>query len=82
MVLGGIVGFAQGDDEPNTSFLSVLTDPALTKEDKAGMGVFVGAQVGALFGTLLGTIKIKIPIHGDRKLYKSKLQKLNEYAYK
>ena len=71
MVLGGIVGFAQGDDEPNTSLLSVFTDPAFTKEEKAGMGVFIGAQVGAILGTLLGTIKIKIPIHGDRNLYKS-----------
>ena len=82
MVLGGIVGFAQSDDEPNTTLLSVFTDPAFTKEEKAGMGIFIGAQVGAILGTLLGTIKIKIPIHGDRNLYKSKLHKLNGYAYK
>lgn len=82
MVLGGIVGFAQGDDEPSTSLLSVFADPAFTKEQKAGVGVFIGAQVGAILGSLLGTIKIKIPIHGDRNLYKSKLQKLNGYVYK
>jgi hypothetical protein len=82
MVLGGIVGFAQGDDEPNTTLFSVFTDPAFTKGQKAGMGVFIGAPVGAVLGALLGTIKIKIPIHGDRNLYKSKLQKLNGYAYK
>lgn len=82
MVLGGIVGLAQGDDEPNTTLLSVLTEPGFTKEQKAGMGVFIGAQVGAIVGTLLGAIKIKIPINGDRKLFKSKLQKLNAYSYK
>ena len=81
-VLGGIIGFAQGDDEPNTTLLSLLTDPSFTKEQKAGMGAFIGAQAGVLIGALLGTIKIKIPINGDRNLYKSKLQKLNGYAYK
>jgi len=82
IVLGGIIGFAQGDDEPNTTILSIFTDPAFTKEDKALFGMYTGAIGGSIIGALLGAVKIKIPINGNRSLYKSNLHNLKGYSYK
>jgi hypothetical protein len=73
-IAGGIVGFAQGDDEPNLIF-------SFTAGEKAMIFGSMGAVVGGVFGTVSGLIKIEIPINRDKKTFNSSRARLLKYSY-
>lgn len=62
IVIGAVIGYSQGDDDPN-QFLD------LTAENKALLGGAAGFFSGALIGGALGSIKIIFPINGSIEKY-------------
>jgi hypothetical protein len=73
-VVGGIIGFASGDDDPDQWFWSS------TAEEKAlGNGILL-AIVGTGIGPLIASKKNKITIDGNKPRYESKLETIQSYA--
>lgn len=71
-LLGGILGLADGDDEPGWF--------SATKEEKATGGGILLAIPGAAVGAGVGAIKKKIVIDGNMENYSMNLDKLRAYA--
>ncbi len=71
-LLGGIMGLADGDDEPGWF--------SATKEEKAVGGGVLLAIPGAVVGAGVGAIKKKIVIDGNLENYKMHQQKLRAFA--
>ena len=72
--VGGIIGFASGDDDPDQWLWSS------TKEEKAlGDGILL-SLVGAGVGPLIASRKDKINIHGAIEKYQSQLETIRSYS--
>lgn len=66
--LGGLIGFARGDDAE------------LTAGEKAIRGGLSLAIPGALVGLLIGSVKVSIPIEGSFMNYKNQRKDLYKYS--
>lgn len=71
-LLGGILGLADGDDEPGWF--------SATKEEKAVGGGILLFIPGAAIGAGIGAIKMKIVIQGNMENYSMNLDKLQACA--
>jgi hypothetical protein len=78
-IIGGLIGYASGDDEPTPGQLELFL---LTAGEKAGMGAVIGFIPGALIGLAAGSSKIIIGIHGNADRYKSRRKALDNYSIK
>ena len=72
VLLGGILGLADGDDEPGWF--------SATKEEKAVGGGILLFIPGAAIGAGIGAIKMKIVIQGNMENYSMNLDKLRACA--
>ncbi len=71
-LVGGVIGYSQGDDPPGLFSLSA--------EDKAKTGGFLMAVGGAGLGALFGSIQIKIPINGSKENFNNNKSRLKKYT--
>jgi hypothetical protein len=70
---GAIIGFASGDDDPDTWF-------AMTAEEKAGTGGVMLGIAGAGIGALCGLgYKANIDINYDKTRFQSNITLLKKY---
>ncbi|MEJ1240253.1 hypothetical protein WBG78_19080 [Chryseolinea sp. T2] len=77
MFLGGIIGFASGDDEPCSGWFCYT----YTAEEKALAGAIVGSGLGALLGMGLGAVRKEfIIIDGNPGVFKARCDLLRMYA--
>jgi len=74
--LGGIIGLASGDDDPNNCFF------CLSAGDKALLAGIPLSIVGAGLGALIGSLKVKIPINGNISNFNRNKSKLRKYTFK
>jgi hypothetical protein len=73
LLIGGLIGYLEGDDPPEDWFAMTAGDKAVT----AGVGM---AACGAAIGALCGLIQIKIPINGNLGNYNRNKNRLNQYT--
>ena len=77
ITVGGISGFASGDDPPCTSCFIDFSRSAKQKAIVRGILSGIG---GAVIGLLVGSAKTKISIDGSISNYKTHKDKLREYS--
>lgn len=75
--LGGIIGLASGDDDPNDCVFFCLS-----AGDKALLAGIPLSITGAGLGALIGSLKVKIPINGNISNFNSNKSKLRKYTFK
>ena len=73
-VLGGTLGYLDGDDESHGFF-------SLNAEEKAVFGAIDGAFIGALIGGIVGSLKVQIPINGNKNKFDIERNRLIKYSY-
>jgi hypothetical protein len=76
-VIGGLIGYAAGDDScPSGSWCII----SFTAEEKAVMLGVPLSIFGAGIGALIGSAKIVIPINGNAKTFNQNKSQLREYS--
>lgn len=73
LIIGGILGFGSGDDNPEGLFAMTAGEKAVL----AGTGL---AICGAAIGALCGLIQIKIPINGNLENFNRNKNKLIKFT--
>ncbi len=76
LVVGGIVGYMNGDDPDGISLFKMSAEE---KAVSTGVGFL---PIGAGVGILVGTIKKKFDINGNISNYNKNIQQLRKYAIK
>lgn len=71
-IIGGIIGFADGDDTPG-----ILSMKAEEKALAAGVGL---AVPGTGVGIIIGSVRKKYDLKGNPKTYQNLVSELREYA--
>ena len=75
LAIGGIIGFAAGDDPQDTWFAMTAGQKAITS------GIFVGG-IGAVTGLIIGSIRVKFTINGNIQDYNRQKKKMQKYSVK
>ena len=75
MLIGGIAGYAQGDDSDEITFFWS------SAEDKALGGGVLGALLGAAGGSVIGSIKKRFKINGRLASYHLERENMKKYLY-
>ena len=85
VLTGIVIGFVEGDDPPPDPsqgyWFNFSWGPSTTEEKATLYGLGLGL-LGLGIGGIVGSTKIKIPINGNVRWFKSNLPSLKKYAYK
>lgn len=79
LVVGGLIGYMNGDDEDSDNGLNFI---AMSAEEKAVSSGILFMTLGAGTGILIGTIKKKFDINGNISNYNKNIQQLRKYVIK